>query len=285
MGTEEEKKKKHLIAPESEESGSDPPSVAHKWSTRMYDFNTIFEDSIQSFMPPLFSVQSSSVVTLQRNKNQAPKPAHVDPNWRLRDDLNCDLRRKHETVACSCEGWRDAWAESVSLCTWADCVTITITFIDPVHAFWHSYWAFKGVFHVIFFHSQFTVLALERMTNAGWSFASCSMCILWLKRLLTILKGLCNASIGECNALYNWILHKTPHTRGWKWICTISEFTSSYYILLIELPVNRSSDCSCVSHKLPYLKNLMSPYSSVVCTQVQVKFQEWDAPTSCHNVK
>lgn len=192
---------------------------------------------------PLFSVQSSSVMTLQRNKKPSTKTCSCGPEPKLRDDLNCDLRRIHEEKL---EQWPAAvkakgtpGLKVYRVCTWADCVTITITFIDLVHAFWHSYWALKGVFHVIFFHSQFTVLALERMTNALWSFASCSMCILWLKRLLTILKGLCNASIGVCNALYNWILHKTPHSQGWKWICTISEFTYSYYIL-IKLPVKRT---------------------------------------------
>lgn len=237
-------KKTHLIAPESEEPGSDPLplSEAHKWSTRMYDFNTIFENSIHTFTP-LLSVQSSSVVTLQRNKKPSTETCSCGPEPELRDDLNCDLRRKHEEklkqrpAAVKAKG--TPGPKVYRVCTWADCVTITITFIDLVHEFWHSYWALKGVFHVIFFHSQFTVLALERMTIARSSFASCSKCILWLKRLLTILKGLCNASVGVCNALYNWILHKTPHACSWKWICTISEFTYSYYIL-IKLPVRRT---------------------------------------------
>lgn len=62
MGTDRGKQnKKQLTAPESEETGF--PSLAHTWSTRMYDFNTIFENSIEVFFTPLFiNVQQETVI-------------------------------------------------------------------------------------------------------------------------------------------------------------------------------------------------------------------------------
>lgn len=66
-----------------------------------------FENSVQfSILPSLSlslfffvfnNLQSSSVVTLPRNKNRAPKTAH-EPDWRLCDDFNCDLRWKYKVT-------------------------------------------------------------------------------------------------------------------------------------------------------------------------------------------
>lgn len=67
---------------------------------------------------------------------------------------------------------------------------------------------------MIFFHTQFTVLALVQAMN-GLSVAhhfKLFNVYTVIEKTLTILKGLCNVSIGVCNALYNWILHRTPHT-------------------------------------------------------------------------
>lgn len=59
MGREEEKGKKET---HSTWKWGDwiPPSVAHKWSTRMYDFNAIFENSIQFFLCPFSKEQKPS---------------------------------------------------------------------------------------------------------------------------------------------------------------------------------------------------------------------------------
>lgn len=63
-----------------------------------------------------------------------------------------------------------------------------------------------------FFHTQFTVLALVQAMNAGIHHVELFNVYTVIEKTLTILKGLCNASVGVCNALYNWILHRTPHT-------------------------------------------------------------------------
>lgn len=120
-----------------------------------------------------------------------------------------------ETLISLCEGWKkkthDRFLDDVS--TWAELCDNHNNLLLILLL------GFKGVFHVILSHSVYcTSTSAGDECSGGFIMSSCSMCILWLKRLWQSWKGLCNASIGVCSALYNWILHRTPHTWDWRWI-------------------------------------------------------------------
>lgn len=122
-----------------------------------------------------------------------------------------------------------------------NCVTITTTSTDPVRAC-DILTGFKGVFHVILSHSVYctSISAGDgcHVSLEGFIISSCSVCILWLKKkkTLTILKGLCNVSIGVCSALYSWILHTAPHTWN-EYALSVKSPTIILELLLIKLPV------------------------------------------------
>lgn len=124
--------------------------------------------------------------------------------------LDCDLRwkyedtLKHQSASAKAERLNDSWFTRSKFldafwwphklpCVWAEQCD------NHNNLYWSSYWAFKES-SMLFFHTQFTVLASVQAIMSSYS-----MCIWWLKRLSTISKRL-------CNALYNWILHRTPHT-------------------------------------------------------------------------
>ena len=78
---------------------------------------------------------------------------------------------------------------------------------------------FKGVFHIILSHSVYCTSTSAGDECSGDSSCRVVQCVYcdW-KDFDNLEKGLCNASIGVCSALYNWIQHRTPHTWDWGWI-------------------------------------------------------------------
>lgn len=149
----------------------------------------------------------------EEQKLQHPTTACVwyGPEWRL--ILHCDLRWKYEDTLISLrEGWKTRWrrfAHSLDggfRAVWQSQSPVLIFLLG-----------FKGVFHV-FFHTQFTVLASVQAANTLEGVCQLFNVYTVIEKTLTIFKGLCNTSVGVCNALYNWILHRAPHTWDWKWI-------------------------------------------------------------------
>lgn len=184
MGTEGEgeKEKTKLTAPESEETGF-PLCRTHMINKD--DFNTIFENSIQFFMPPL----SSSFLTLQRNKNQAIQKAlttccDADLNegsgttyitlW-----FKVEIWRRPETNRdCDRPLWRlkdsqqDPGCQHKLPCMWAEqCDNHNNTHIDLVH----SYWALKES-SMLFFHTQFYLVQVTNTRDSSFWVVQCVYC-------------------------------------------------------------------------------------------------------------
>lgn len=175
----------------------------------------------------------------QWNKNQAPKK-RVVLTWMMAlgpSILDCDSRWKYEDTLKPTDSSQPLQAERLAdLLTASSWMPLTATHIalHMSRTVWQSQLpilivvlGFQGVFHVIVSDSVFC-------TRWCWRLCQVVQCVKTVIGM-TILKRTMQRIIGVCNAMYNWILHRTPLTGDWKWICTISEITHNY--CKVELPV------------------------------------------------
>ena len=130
------------------------------------DFNTTCENSIQLF----FFFYASFFLKEQKTKHQK-NAQKLCVLWTWMKAIYITLWLKveiwrhtdtTETLISLCEGWEKKKLKRGSWMAWAreqNCVTITIT------CYWSSYWALKES-SMLFFHTQFTVLAQVQAMNA-----------------------------------------------------------------------------------------------------------------------
>ena len=198
------------------------PSVAHKMINKD-DFNTICENSIQFFF---FFFNASFFFKGTKKKKKHQKNAQklcVVRNWMKATYITLWLKVeiwRHtdttETLISLCEGWKkkkthEKFLDDVS--AWAELCdnhnNLLLIFLL----------GFKGVFHIILSHSVYCTSTSAGDECSGDSSCRVVQCVYcdW-KDFDNLEKGLCNASIGVCSALYNWIQHRTPHTWDWGWI-------------------------------------------------------------------